>query len=82
MHYSHCLANGTGGTSRAGLALTWKASSYCWSCPAIFGDSGSPVRITDLKAAGNLTHLVVDSRFLPSFVTGTRISKIPSIASG
>ncbi|HEX2239180.1 MAG TPA: hypothetical protein VHJ19_12830 [Gammaproteobacteria bacterium] len=82
MHYSHCLAIGTGGTSRAGLALTWKASSYCWSRPAIFGDSGSLVCITDLKAAGNLTHLVVDSRFLPSFVAGMRISRMLSIASG
>jgi hypothetical protein len=33
MHYSHCLAIGTSGTPRAGLALTWKASSYCLEPP-------------------------------------------------
>jgi hypothetical protein len=81
-HYGHGTAIGIGGTPRAGVALTWKDSSYFWSSPTIFGDSGSPVRITDLKAAGNLTHLVVDTRFLPNFVAGTRIGKILSIASG
>ncbi len=81
-HYGHGLAIGTGGTPRAGVALTWKSDAYGWDSPAIFGDSGSPVRVTDLKAAGDLTHLVVDSRWLPSFVAGTRIGKMLGIASG
>lgn len=81
-HYGHGVGIGTGGTPRAGLALTWRADSYGWDGAAIFGDSGSPVRVTRLQAAGNLTHLVVDTRWLPSFIVGTRIGKILQIASG
>ena len=81
-HYGHGLAIGTGGTPRGGLALTWKADAFGWDGLAIFGDSGSPVRVTDLKAAGDLTHLVVDVRWLPSFIAGTRIGKMLQIASG
>jgi len=81
-HYGHGLVIGTGGTPRAGVALTWKNASYGWDGAAIFGDSGSPVRVTGLAAAGNLTHLVVDSRWLPSFIVGTRIGKMLSIANG
>jgi hypothetical protein len=73
---------GTGGTPRAGVALTWTADSFGWDSLSIFGDSGSPVRVTNLAAAGDLTHLVVDTNWLPSFVAGTRMSKIASIAGG
>jgi hypothetical protein len=38
--------------------------------------------VTDLKAAGDLTHLVVDANWLPSFIAGTRIGKILDIANG
>ncbi len=79
-HYGHGLAIGTGGTPRVGIALTWFDDAYGWDGAAIFGDSGSPVRVTDLKAAGNLTHLVVNPRFLPSFIAGTRITKILEIS--
>ena len=81
-HYGHGMAIGTGGTPRAGVALTWKADAFGWDGAAIFGDSGSAVRVTDLKAAGDLTHLVVDRRWLPSFIAGTRIGKILRIAKG
>lgn len=81
-HYGHGLVIGTGGTPRAGVALTWKTNAFGWDGLAIFGDSGSPVRVTDLKAAGDLTHLVVDSRWLPSFIAGTRINRMLQIASG
>ena len=82
-HYGHGLAIGTGGTPRAGVALTWKTTSFGWDSPAIFGDSGSAVRVgTRLQAAGDLTHLVVDTRWLPSFVAGTRMSRILQIAKG
>lgn len=81
-HYGHGVGIGTGGTPRAGVALTWRADAFGWDGLAIFGDSGSPVRVTDLKAAGNLTHLVVDTNWLPSFIAGTRIGKIQQIASG
>jgi hypothetical protein len=81
-HYGHGLVIGTGGTPRLGLALTWRSDSYGWSGLAIFGDSGSPARVTTLPAAGNLTHLVVDSNWLPSFIAGTRIGRMLQIASG
>ena len=81
-YYGHGLAIGTGGTPRAGVALTWQQDAFGWDGAAIFGDSGSPVRVTDLKAAGDLTHLVVDANWLPSFIAGTRIGKILDIANG
>jgi hypothetical protein len=81
-HYGHGIGIGTGGTPRVGLALTWETNAYGWSGAGIFGDSGSPVRVTDLSAAGNLTHLVVDPTWLPSFIAGTRIARMEQIAGG
>jgi hypothetical protein len=82
-HYGHGLGIGTGGTPRAGVALTWQDDAFGWDGAAIFGDSGSPVRVgTGLQAAGDLTHLVVDTAWLPSFIAGTRMSRILEIANG
>jgi hypothetical protein len=82
-HYGHGLGIGTGGTPRGGVALTWQANAFGWDGAAIFGDSGSAVRVgTGLAAAGDLTHLVVDTNWLPSFIAGTRIGKIQQIAGG
>jgi hypothetical protein len=82
-HSGHGVGIGTGGTPRTGLALTWQANAFGWDGAAIFGDSGSAVRVgTGLQAAGDLTHLVVDTNWLPSFIAGTRMAKIQSIASG
>ena len=81
-HYGHGIAIGTGGTPRVGLALTWRRYHFGWDGAGIFGDSGSPVRVTDLRAAGNFTHIVVDDRFLPSILVGTRIQKMLDIAGG
>lgn len=81
-HYGHGLAIGTGGTPRSGVSLNWTNTAYGWDGAGIFGDSGSGVRVTDLKAAGNLTHLVVDTRWLPSYIAGTRISRMLQIAKG
>ena len=81
-HYGHGLVIGTGGTPRAGIALRWTTTAYGWDGLAIFGDSGSPVRVTNLQAAGDLTHLVVSSKWLPSFIAGTRITKMLQIAKG
>jgi hypothetical protein len=78
-HYGHGLGIGTAGTPRVGLALTWEQDMFGWDGAAIFGDSGSAVRVGNLAAAGDLTHLVVDSRYLPSFIAGTRIAKIEQI---
>ena len=80
-HYGHGLAVGTGGTPRAGLALTWESSAFGWSGAAAPGDSGSAVRVnTGMQAAGDLTHLVVDTNWLPSYIAGTRMSRILQIA--
>jgi hypothetical protein len=82
-HYGHGVGIGTGGTPRAGVALTWQAAAFGWDGAGIFGDSGSAVRVgTGLQAAGDLTHLVVDPAWLPSFIAGTRISRIQQIAGG
>jgi hypothetical protein len=80
-HYGHGVAIGTGGTPRLGVALTWRQTAYGWDGAAAPGDSGSAVRVTTgLQAAGNLTHLVVDTEWLPSFIVGTRIGRIQQIA--
>jgi hypothetical protein len=79
-HYGHGIGIGTGGTPRAGVALKWETNEYGWVGAAIFGDSGSPVRVTDLRAAGNLTHLIVHPNWLPNFIAGTRIGKMEQIA--
>jgi hypothetical protein len=80
-HYGHGLAVGTGGTPRAGLALTWQAAAFGWSGLAAPGDSGSAVRVnTGMQAAGDLTHLVVDTNWLPSYIAGTRMGRILQIA--
>jgi hypothetical protein len=80
-HYGHGLAVGTGGTPRAGLALKWESTAFGWSAAAAPGDSGSAVRVnTGMQAAGDLTHLVVDTRWLPSYIAGTRMGRILQIA--
>ena len=80
-HYGHGLAVGTGGTPRAGLALTWRPDAFGWSGLAAPGDSGSAVRVnTGMQAAGDLTHLVVDTNWVPSYIVGTRMSRILAIA--
>jgi hypothetical protein len=82
LHYGHGLVIGTGGTPRAGVALKWTTDAYARDGLAIFGDSGSPVRVTNFQAAGDLTHLVVDRKWLPGFIAGTRIGKMLRIAKG
>jgi hypothetical protein len=80
-HYGHGLAVGTGGTPRAGLALRWERDAFGWSGAAAPGDSGSAVRVnTGMQAAGDLTHLVVDTNWLPSYIAGTRMGRILQIA--
>jgi len=65
-HYGHGLIGGNGGTPRAGVGiesnvprgfeLEWDNNSYSWVGELSGGDSGSPVRIAQLPAVGNLTH--------------------------
>jgi len=80
-HYGHGLAIGTGGTPRAGVATAWEADLYYWAGTTVFGDSGSPVRVGSLPAAGNLTDLVIDTAHPGATTEGTRITKIAQLAS-
>jgi hypothetical protein len=91
-HYGHGLVVGTGGTPRAGmgleltgptfrgLELEWDGDSYAWAGLLNSGDSGSPVRIGQLPAVGNLTHGIgVAGLPTPSPLGwGTRITTITS----
>jgi hypothetical protein len=46
----------------------------------MLGDSGSAVREATGEAAGNLTHLVVGTDYLPAFIAGTTIARMESYA--
>lgn len=81
-HYGHGTAIGTGGTPRVGFARTWQGRYFSWEGAAFFGDSGSPVRVTDLKAAGVLTALIVNPVGPTAAVGGTRIGRMMEIAAG
>lgn len=66
-----------------GLATNWWDRAYGWDGDALPGDSGSGVVIrTDKKAAGNLTHLVVGSAYLPAINAGTRMTHILAYLGG
>ena len=81
-HYGHGIGVGTGGTARTGVALYWGRQAYYWTSPAAPGDSGSPVRVSNLRGAGNLTDLVVDTAHPGAAVEGTRLTTIKRIARG
>jgi len=87
VHSGHGLVIGTGGTPRAGVVTyTGPGDSgnpnfaYGWDGAASPGDSGSAVRNATGAAAGNLTHLVVGTDFLPAFIAGTTISRMQQLA--
>jgi hypothetical protein len=90
-HYGHGLIGGTGGTPRAGVGiesnvprgfdLEWDSNSYSWVGELSGGDSGSPVRIAQLPAVGNLTHGIGLNVPVPqpsALGWGTRITTITS----
>lgn len=87
VHSGHGLIIGTGGTPRAGV-VTYTGpgdsgnpnSAYGWDGAAAPGDSGSAVRNATGAAAGNLTHLVVGTDYLPAFIAGTTISRMQQLA--
>jgi hypothetical protein len=82
-HYGHGIGIGTGGTPRAGVSTVWMYAWYEWAGAVYTGDSGSPVRVADLKAAGNLTHVGLLVPDVPKPLGyGTRIGKILKIANG
>jgi hypothetical protein len=88
-HYGHGLIGGTGGTPRAGVGiesdvprgfdLEWDKDSFAWVGELSGGDSGSPVRIAQLPAVGNLTHgiaLNVPAPQPSALGWGTRITTV------
>ncbi|MGH2735660.1 MAG: hypothetical protein ACRDKZ_08770 [Actinomycetota bacterium] len=89
VHSGHGLVIGAGGTPRAGVVTytgpgdhndpSW---AYGWDGAASPGDSGSGVRNVAGAAAGNLTHLVVGTDFLPAFIAGTTITRMQQLAGG
>jgi hypothetical protein len=65
------------GYPRTGLATVWNSTGYGWLGHAFGGDSGSPVVMDDNRAAGNLTHLVVDLKeYLGANTAGMRMTAI------
>ncbi|HVL63865.1 MAG TPA: hypothetical protein VM573_01705 [Actinomycetota bacterium] len=80
-HVGHGLVVGTGGTARPGLVTWTDKTAYGWDGAAAPGDSGSGVRAAGGNAVGNLTHLVVGTRYLPAYIAGTTIDRMLQIAS-
>ncbi|MGH2752974.1 MAG: hypothetical protein ACRDLB_00945 [Actinomycetota bacterium] len=84
VHSGHGLVIGTGGTPRAGV-VTYRGpgeggDAFGWDGAAAPGDSGSAVRNVDGSAAGDLTHLVVGTEYLPAYIAGTAIARMESYA--
>lgn len=84
VHSGHGLVIGTGGTPRAGV-VTYTGPgdggmAFGWDGAATPGDSGSAVRNVLGGAAGNLTHLVVGTDYLPAYIAGTTITRMESYA--
>jgi hypothetical protein len=82
-HAGWGLVVGTGGTPRVGLGVEWTANEWRFEGVISFGDSGSGAIVLGGQAAGNITHLAVNTAvFPPVFMAGTSMTKIKQIASG
>ena len=80
VHSGWGLVIGTGGTPRAGLGMEWTSDEWRFIGAIVFGDSGSAANVTPSGlAAGNITHISVDSRTLTT-AAGTSIQKILQLA--
>jgi len=81
-HYGHGYGVAVGqGKLEGGVATNWNNAGFGWTGAGAPGDSGSAVVTADGKAAGDFTHLIVDTRAYPgSTLAGTRITKILSFA--
>jgi hypothetical protein len=84
LHVGHGAVVGTGGTPRAGVVGYRGAGdggdAYGWVGAGTPGDSGSGVRHAAGEAVGNLTHLVVGTHYLPSYIAGTTAARMEQIA--
>jgi hypothetical protein len=85
-HAGHGLVIGTGGTPRAGVVAYRgtgdrnRGRAFSWVGASTPGDSGSAVRKANGAAVGNLTHLVLGSKYAPGNVAGTTIARMLQIA--
>jgi hypothetical protein len=79
LHYGHGYGVAVAqGKLEGGLATNWYDDGYGWTGAGAPGDSGSAVvTASGLQAAGDFTHLIVDTGgYLGSDLAGTRITKI------
>jgi hypothetical protein len=85
-HAGHGLVIGAGGTPRAGVVAYRgtgdrnRGRAFSWVGASTPGDSGSAVRKANGAAVGNLTHLVLGSKYAPGNVAGTTIARMLQIA--
>lgn len=76
LHTGWGLGIGTGGTPRAGIAYQW-GDEYRFEGAVTPGDSGSGAIVAGGLAAGNITHIAVDTREdVPVWNGGTSILRI------
>lgn len=76
-HYGHGYGVAVAqGKLEGGLATNWFDDAFGWTGAGAPGDSGSAVLANGFQAAGDFTHLIVDTRFPGSDLAGTRITKI------
>jgi hypothetical protein len=79
LHYGHGYGVAVAqGKLEGGLATNWYDDGYGWTGVGAPGDSGSAVvTASGFQAAGDFTHLIVDTGAYPgSDLAGTRITKI------
>jgi hypothetical protein len=79
LHWGHGYGVAVGqGKLEGGLATNWYDDGYGWTGVGAPGDSGSAVvTASGFQAAGDFTHLIVDTAAYPgSTLAGTRITKI------
>jgi hypothetical protein len=73
---------GAGGTPRAAVAYQW-GDEWRFEGAIINGDSGSAANVATGLAAGNITHLALDTREdVPVWMGGTSISAILKLVGG
>lgn len=70
-HSGWGLVVGTGGTPRAGVAYAWnRGSEWRFEGAVAPGDSGSGAVVAGGLAAGNITHIAVNTRQVPPVWNG------------
>ena len=81
--YGHGFGVAVGqGQPGGGLAHLWFDRDYAWDGDGLPGDSGSGVVTQDGEAAGNLTHLVINSKYPAATNLGTRLTRILTFLGG